>query len=432
MAAIFRIRERDGTILEDIASIAQNKRLKRRLNRPSECTFRVPSYLVNEIQADGLPLICSGYRQVEVVLDSTGLFFHGLIWNCEDEGDEDMVYTQVTAYDPMMVWRYKPARDLVDSYSGDAGNLSDPSFIERNVTGPQMMEEILIASENWDLISTGESEGQLFIDLNGSTYAVGGEDLRGAPTNWPMMISEIATLLTNTGELDIVIEPIVGGTGSTVPGNTPSGNTTAGNPWSDQNNFQNMAKVHCYNGNYGTDRSATVNFDFATGDYNAKMLRRTDSMDTIGTKMTYFLGPRLDQQHWRRSVTGSALLPANPAIDAARDAARTAIGMFAPPISIYDNFGSETSASELYEYSWLTETVLRLKPREMVYITPVRDGAFGPGDFDIGDVITVNVGNKARLTSSGVQRIYSYTIDIDDDAVEALGEFECSPDQDSI
>ena len=425
MAAIFRIRMRDGTILEDVASIASNKRLKRRLNRPSECSFRVPSYLVNEIQSDGLPLICAGYRQVEVVLDSTGLFFHGIIWNVEDEGDEDMVYSAVTAYDPMVLWRYRPARDLIDSYSGDAGNLSDPSFIQRNQTGPQIMEEILLASENYAL-APAEAEGQLFLDLYNSTYAVGGQDLRGAPTNWPMSIADIATLLTNTGELDIVIQPLVGGTGSTIYTPTP------GSDQEDQDNFQNIGTVHCYNGNYGTDRTASVNFDFSTGDYNARLLRRTDNMDTIGTKINYFLGPRLDQQHWAGSVTGSVLLPSNPTIEAARLAAQAALGIFFPPISIYDSLGSEITARPLYEYSWLVDTVLRLQPREMVYITPVRDGDFGPGDFDIGDLVTVNVGNRARKTSSGGQRIYSYVIDIDDDAVEALGEFECSPDQDEI
>lgn len=432
MAASFEILMRDGTNLGDVASIAFDKRVKRRLNRPAECSFRVPSYLVNDIQSDGFPLICTGLRQVAVTLDSTGLFFHGIIWNLEDDGDEDMVYTQVTAYDPMVVWRFRPARDLIDSYSGDAGNLSDPSFIERQQTGPQIMEEILTASEMWNVISTGESEGQLFLDLNGSTFAGGGADLRGAPVNWPMSIADIATLLTNTGELDIVIEPIKGGTGSTVPGNTPSGNTSAGNPWSDQNNFQNIGKVHCYNGDYYTDLSATVHFDYATGDYNARLLRRSEDMNTIGTKVTYYLGPRLDQQHWRSSVTGSDLLVLNPTLNSARDAARTAYGMFAPPTSIFDSFESDTSARPLYEYSWLTETLLRLTPRVMTYITPVRDGAYGPGDFDIGDIITVNIGSKARLAATGIQRIYAYTIEIDEDAVESLGEFECSPDQDAI
>lgn len=423
MAASFIVRMRDGTSLGDIAGIAMDKRIKRRLNRPAECTFRVPSYMVNTIESDGRPTLCAGYRQVSVTLDGAGLFFHGIVWNIEDEGDEDMVYSRVTCYDPMIVWRFRPARDAVDSYSGDAGNFSDPSFIYRNVTGPQMMEEILEASENPALIP-GEAEGQLFIDLANSTYAVGGADLSGAPTNWPMTIAEIATLLTNTGELDIVIEPIIGGVGL--------------------QGFQNMAEVHCFNGNYGTDRSATVNFDYATGDFNARLMRRSDDMNTFISKNFYFLGPRLDQQHWRANVTGDHPdLPnppggdVNPYVPGASplgdliQAGRDDIGVFMS-IGIYDNFGSEAAAYPLFLRQWQVESYLRAKPREMVYITPVRGGTFGVGDFDIGDLITVNIGNKARIASSGVQRIYGYTVEIDDDAVEALGEFEASPDQDSI
>ncbi len=105
MAATVTIRLRDGTSLGDISGICMSKVLTRRLNRPSTFTFRIPSYEVNDIQADGRPLLCAGYRQISVTLDATGLFFHGVVWNIEDDGDEDMIYSQVTCYDPMMFWR---------------------------------------------------------------------------------------------------------------------------------------------------------------------------------------------------------------------------------------------------------------------------------------------------------------------------------------
>lgn len=417
---------RDGTVLGDVASIASNKSLTRKLNRPAECSFRVPSYLVNTIQADGFPLICEGRRQLAVTLDSTGLFFHGIIWNVEDDGDEDMVYTQVTAYDPMVIWRWRPARDNVDSYSGDAGNFSDPSFIQRNQTGPQIMQEILTATESPARIPS-LAEGQTFLDLASSTWAGGGADLRGAPTNFPMTIAEIASLLTNTGELDIVVTP------STALGTGNEG-------------FEHLGTVHCYNGNYGTDRTGTVHFDFATGNDNVRLFRRTGAMDTIGNKLWYYLGPKLDQQHWRYGLTGdSPDLPnppggdvnpyvpgASPLGDIIQDS-RDAFGVYMQ-ITAYDSFGNETGAFPLYARTWQVESLLRAQPRQMVYVTPTRDdpNGFEPGDFDIGDLVTINVGNKARVASSGASRVYGYTIDIDDDAVEALGELVTSPDQDSI
>ena len=460
MAPILRVRKRDGTILEDISSIAFDKSATRRLNRIGECSFRVPSYLVSDIQDDGLPLICSGYRQIELSLDTTGLFHHGIAWVVEDEGDADMAYTRVTSYDPMIVWRYRPARDHIASgtpagYYHSVGDLSDPKVVERQKTGPQIIEEILFQSEasgaGQSPVPSDDAEGQLFLDLQASTFATGGADLSGAPTDYPMSIADLASLLTNTGALDIVIQPLIGGLG--------------------QDGFQNIGTVHCYNGNFGTNRTASVHFDWQTGDYNIELFRRSDDMTTIGNKLWYFLGQREDQQHWRGNITAdhpdlqqppggrvvnpdnSFLGPPCDPLDAAWAnnglgqliaCSRSSLGVFML-LSTIDNFGSgsggdPTSAYPIWLRQWQIESLLRSKPREMLYITPTKTSpgetrpgdVFLPGDFDIGDLVTVNMGPKSRLTESGGMRIYSYTIDIDDDGVEALGEFQASPDQDQI
>lgn len=438
MATVVQVRKRDGTVLEDISSICMDKQLIRRLNRPASFTFRVPSYMINEVQDDSRPLLTPGRRQIAVYLDSTGgLFFHGIVWSIEEDGDEDMVYSRVTCYDPMILWRYRPARDDVDSFSGAAGNLSDPSFIQRNKFGGPIMEEILTASESPGRIfpaGPGDpslAEGPLWIDLSLSTFTGGGSDLSGAPTNWPMTIAEIATLLTNTGELDIVLTPVIG---SLVDyDGTPT-------------YFMNMATLATYTGNYGVDRTATVHFDYATGDNNARLFRRSHSMETIANKIYYYLGPRMDQQHWRSNVTGYHPDLPGSAVTLLGEivTSRQELGVFMQQ-SIYDNFGtgeggSESSAYQLFIRQWMVESLLRLDARRMVYLTPVRSGTtlpqggdvFEPGDFDIGDLVTINVGAKARAAESGAQRIYAYTIDIDDDGVEALGELVASPDQDSI
>jgi hypothetical protein len=430
------VRKRDGTSLGDIYTYAFDKQGRRRLSRPSSCTFRIPSSIAGETQDDGRPLICAGYRQIEFNLDSMGLFHHGLCWIVEDEGDEDIAYTRVTSYDPMRVWPYRPARDGVASPGHTVGDFSDPQFIVRNQTGPQIMEEILLASENPAEIPD-DAEGQLFLDLAASTYATGGADLRGAPTDFPMSIAEVATLLTNSGELDIYIEPVVGGIGA--------------------EGFQNMGIVHCYNGDFGTDRTSSVHFDYgieADAD-NISRFRRSEDMSSIATKLWYFLGQRMDQQHWRANVTadhpdlitaafnppGGRVYPVVGPLGNLIWTSRSEIGVFML-INVYDNFGSEDSAYPLFVRQWQVESLLRAKPREMLYITPVRKSQFTtvpagmdiflPGDFDVGDLVTVNMGQKSRMTESGGMRIYGYTVDVDDDDVETLGEFETSPDQDSI
>lgn len=412
MAAQFEVRLRDGTLLGDVASIASEKKVWRRLNRPAGASFTVPSYLVSDIQSDGRPLICEGYRQVMVSLDATGLFFNGIIWSLEDQGDEDMAYTRVTCIDPMVYWNLRPARDA-------DGDFSDPSFLADFQTGPQIIQALLDNSENAGGGPPTDAEGPTFVDFATGTFETGGADLSGAPTNWPMTIGEIATLLTNTGELDIVLEPV------------DSGDV--------------MAQVNCYNGDFGTNLTGSVNFDYGVGDFNIRSIRRTGDMNTIGNKIWYYLGPRLDQQHWRSNVTGDHPDLPNPPggdVDFSNplgdliNASRDELGVFMD-ISVYDNFGSgeggaESSVYPLFLRLWQVESLLRVHPRQMVYVTPIR-GEDAIGTFDIGDLVGLNIGPQLRLpVSSQAQRIYGYEISIDDDDVEALGEFQCSPDQDQI
>lgn len=436
----WEIRYRNGATVLDITTIAMNKTVKRRLNRPAMATFRIPSYMVSEIVADGRPALCSGFRTLTVSFPETGLYFHGIIWTIEEDGDEDMVYSQVTAYDPMILWRYRPARDNVDSYSGRAGNYSDPSFLARNLYGGLIMQEILSASEGVDRNDPNPAieEGRLFLDLEQSTFEEGGADLSGAPTNWPMTIADIASLLTNTGELDIYIEPYLEIVG--------------------EEDFYaaDLGIVHTYTGDYGADRTDTVHFDYGTGDYNARLYRRSEDMTTVANKLWYYLGPRLDQQHWRSNITRDhpelISFPSWPELYTEIAVSRAFLGTMMK-IGIYDNFGSgagtgnseqgeggESSFYPLFLRQWMVESLLSLYPRKMVYITPVRSPAelpgggdvFTVGDFDIGDLVTINIGNKARVTESGAQRIYSLTVEVDDDGVAALGELETTPDQDTI
>ena len=72
--------------------------------------------------------------------------------------------------------------------------------------------------------SQADNEGPIFLDMG--TFAGGGVSLTGAPTDWPMTIAELFSLLVSTGELDVVITPT-----------DPGGDV--------------MGTVDGYNGNYG-------------------------------------------------------------------------------------------------------------------------------------------------------------------------------------
>lgn len=406
MAATFDLRiKSSGSSLGDIASVCFQKKVWRRLNRIAGASFVVPSdhELINATESDGRPTLCTGYRQCVVTLDSTGLFLNGIVWNLEDEGEEDMCYTKVTVLDPRVYWPKRPARDA-------DGDFSDPTFIKDFTTGPQIMEAILDASENAGLGPPTDAEGDLFLDITTGPFEAGGVDLRGAPTNFPMYVSEVDTLLTGTGQLDTIIVPTDNGT--------------------------EMGRVECYNGDYGTDRTGTVAFDYATGSFNARKFRRIEDMESVRNKLWTFLGPRLDLQHWRANVQGDDPgLPDPPqtALEARYNASRTALGVYME-VDLQDDQGGEGSDRPMWRRYWQVKSWLAAEPREMLYFTPIRgESSHQPGAFDIGDLVGLNVSNRARKAVSGqVQRIYGYELDIDDDGVEELGELEVSADQEGI
>ena len=56
-----------------------------------------------------------------------------------------------------------------------------------------------------------------------------------------------------------------------------------------------MAQVDCYNGDYGTDLSGSVSFEYGTGALNVRRLRWNEDMSNVSNKLWYFVGPRGDR-----------------------------------------------------------------------------------------------------------------------------------------
>jgi len=401
----------------DVTSYVLQGSVTHRLNRPAQATCRIP--LAYSIGGAG--------SRLKVVDDTAGLIFHGMVMTVSDEGDEDMLYTEYMAMDPMELWQWRPARDGIEAGLANQGNFSLPTFMERNwpspTTGPGIIKEILRQSE----ISppTDQGEGPLFISYG--QFEEGGVDMSGAPMDWPMTIAEVANMLTSTGEVDIVLKPIDSG--------------------------GNMAEVSVHNGDYGTDRSGSVVFDYAMGNYNARRLRRVEDMTSVVNKLWYFLGPRIDDQHWKANVQGddggsSAPIPRtgglpyppggensppNSATDnqigVSRIASQGSYGV-RMNIQIFDSRGDETDIGrDLYRRLWQMESWLRAQPRVLVHITPVRGT---PLNFDIGDLVTVRAGAKVRGGFSGVQRVFEYTYTWDENGVTEIGELVTSANAEGI
>lgn len=312
--------------------------------------------------------------------------FFGRVMQIDDQGDENQGYTVFTAVDPSEELDFKIARDA-------DGDFSKPAFMTDFPTGPQMLEEILTNSVTY--------EGPLGFGLG--SFATGGVDLSGLPTDWPMTIAEIIGLLVQTGEVDVVMSYSSSG-----------------------------ASMSVYNGRYGTDLSGSVSFKYAMGtSSNCRGCRRTVDGTMVMNKLWMYGGPRVGtaadpagDQHWKYNVTrddpGVGALPGFSTVSSLIDSSRSAYGQ-RMQVTIIDRTSEDegVAAHDLDRVTWLRESLLRARPKTQVHLTPERGIA---PSFGVGDLIHVQAGSGFRGGFSGVQRVYSYTYRWDENGVVELGE----------
>lgn len=462
----------------DITEFAIEGSVTTRLNRPGSASVKV--HMTDAYAAFGTMFPGPGsYLKIYFYGDNLGttpvLWHHGRVINCETTADENVGYTVFNSSDPLELWASRPVRD-------STGDFSLPTIITDNIFGPQIIEDMCINSEcrGGALTPPADCEGPLRLDLN--SFAGGVTDLRGAPSDWPMTMMQLANLLISTGTVDVVVTPI------------------------EFDASDNYGQLDVYNGDYGTDRTGSVTLSYGMGDFNIRALRWNEDMTQMCNKLWYYLGPKCDDQHWRANITGDD--PAfNPDVTAtgpwalstgyivgdtatfggntyaviqnhtATAANKPGVGAdwpqfwtywMVPPggrvvptagttnniigvrsgisrahfdvrmdIKIFDASGdgadcTETSVPghDLYRRLWQVEQYLRAVPMTLVHVTPIRD--FGIGLFSIGDLITVEASPDVKGGFSGAQRIYEYTIDWDEDSVPAIGELQVSSDNEGF
>lgn len=385
----------DGT---EVTSIVQEGTSSHLLNKVWTATCKIP--IDEAVEGIGKRL------RIEDVTAAGVIDHHGTIKHeSDDDGEDGDGYTEYTSYDPREFWEWRPARD-------PDGDYSKPTFLEDNITGPQIVEAILDASENAGAGPPADAEGDLFLAFGG--FAGGGANLSGIPVDWPMTIEEIVGLLCDTGRLDVILTPINAG--------------------------GNMAQVDCYNGNFGTDLSGSVTFEYAMGAKTIRRLRRTRDMSKMANKIRYLLGPKCDDQHWRRSIEATNMdLPDDAetpiaAVQALIAASRVTFGVRSD-IRIYDALFTGSCLSDtaapvpLHQRLWVMESILRAQYRTLVHATPVR--GITP-TFDVGDLIGIDAGAAFRGGISGVQRVYGRKVAWDVDGVVELSEITSSDDGDAV
>lgn len=334
-----------------------------KLNEPWQASVRLPTLGTSAGIGSSMNVYVDGAHR-----------FRGEVEYAEYEGDEDRKDVVFTGIDPTFINKDRIAADA-------DGDYTKPTFIETRVTGPAIMSHI-IANSASQFGALGYSVG--FV-------AGGGISLVGAPTNWPMYIDEVQSLLTSTGELDCIYDP--------------AANT-----------------LNFYNGDYGANLSGSVRFEYGTGSNNARRCRVTIDRKEMKNRGRYLLGPRRKtsadppgEQHWAGSVDLTTVsIPNWAALNAAASASqtthRTRFGLW-----IKDARGDESTVGrELYKAHFTAEMSMRLQPKLMFHITPNRGIA---PTFRCGDRIWV-----AGFGLSGVQRVMSMTYRWTADGPIELGE----------
>ena len=406
----------------DITEFAIEGSVTTRLNRVGQASIKV--HMTDAYVNFGTMFPGPGsYLKIYFYGDNLGttpvLWHHGRVINCETTADENVGYTVFNSFDPLELWEHRPVRNPPGS---DPGNFALPNIIQSLVYAPAITEGMMDGSE----LNTIPQDSEGPLRLQRGFVAAGVVPITAQPSDWPMTMMELANLLISAGVLDIIITPIE----FDVDGN--------------------YGLVDLYEGDYGQDLSNVVVLSYGMGDRNIRALRWNEDMTQMCNKLWYYLGPKCDEEHWRANITGddpglayppggAVSPPASPTNNpiGVRSAASRAHYDARMDIKIFDASGDDTDCSEasvigheLYRRLWQIEQFLRAVPITLIHVTPIRD--FGIGLFTIGDLITVEATPDVKGGFSGVQRIYEYTIDWDEDSVPAIGELQVSSDNEGV
>lgn len=401
----------------DITAHAYERSWTRRLNRPSMAKCKSPSHLLSGVEC--------GVSRLKVYDDSDVLKFHGVLWLIEEEGNRDDHWTDMTFFSPMIYWTKRYVRDVDETM---VPGREQETIMERYGSGPLVMEAAINNSIDFDG-PMGMYVGDVALD---------GIYLGARLVDWPITLDDLRTLMVNTGAVDIVETPV-------------------------EDTMGNMSQVDIYNGDYGDDLHSSVIFQWGTGLRNVQKVRRKVNHDNTANAIIYYLGPRLDDDAQGDARYCGNVTRDDPcllelfdppqtdlltAIDASRD-----LYYKLQDIRVYDgvtkedgkcgdlqrliaNIGvaaacasAENSLRRFFQKTWQNESILRLQPRTLVWVTPEKGI---PPTFDAGDRVYFEAGTQLRGGFAGTTRVYEFTADIDTEGVPELRELVTSADQETV
>jgi hypothetical protein len=155
----------------------------------------------------------------------------------------------------------------------------------------------------------------------------------------------------------------------------------------------------------GSDKSDTVIFEYDTGGHVAQQWTRELDMESAANTITNFSGNKKKTSFQSDSDSQTRF--------GVMEDCRVLTDI------VHQDFLDSLTSQELSE---------RKNPRENINVLPLPEtGPVVFEDYDIGDEIGVVCSDSAREAVSGIQRIYGFNLDIDNEGVERVTELRVSP-----
>jgi hypothetical protein len=412
-----RYRSHEISMLDGIASGIQVTYMK---NRAAMLSFTVPSEdaRVNIIHTDDEPYLTvgkravKGYRRVGPGPGGWELRFAGRVWSLEDHGDGDTVQTAVTCFDPLKILEKRVVRASDGSYDKQVGWF-DPVATGYTVTsgvddggmgwggGAKIIREAIertrdfgsMGPDDWPLYPSGIDQiAPVHIDVSGFWQATAGQSI----TCDQMYVMELIDKVTSTMTVDL----------------NPTGD------WGPGSYVDALDAVYMKLGaveKLGSDKTATVSFNYAVDPFTAEEYGRTKSLE----QMANFI-----------HLGGKSFNLQDPGV---------VDPVFKDQTSMDDYLVMEAieTISDVEQPSHLRalarmELALRKDPRDLITIRPTPEDSPLPfDDYWLGDTVTVQAASSpfpvTRETIDGVVRLYGFTITLDDDYGEHVTEMVISP-----
>lgn len=432
MALTIKIANLDTSELVDIseACLIRKATVRHNHTRGYFVSFISSHPAVTGTMGDGYRIVRRGNRKLLVWQDGE-IIHHGRIFGVERNGDGTSNTTVVTSYDPLMELGYDSEDRAGRPVRNETGNFISPSFTPDGgspgdpISGGELIWQIL----NNSIVVGNEGdpggEGPLPIHLDIANFDIGvppGVDLSPQfKMEWPLLIGDFIQELVATNVVDIYLRPI-----DPAEGKDP------------------YAMVEFFARNlFGSDVSDIVHFDYWTGSRNAGKCRHVESFDEINNKLYDYLGPRQNQNQWLANITpsgypdGGGGSPWGTDVTDPIDASRELYGGPGPDFGQFmqiredDTLGT-TELQPLAIQKWRAEQMLRVEPREMLFITPSPDAKalFQPyANYNVGDLIAINTGAEFGIAlTDAIERVYGFDVEWDRQDVSRVSELLTSAD----